>query len=317
MTVKETLDFLLKCDNVNILTHKNPDGDTLGAGFALVNFLRSLGKKANVLNNEPFPSRYDFLYAGYEPMEFEEEFVVAVDIADLQLLGSNLDKYKEDGKIDLCIDHHRSNTFYAKETLLDENSAAACEIIFDIVEEYGKELSDIVAKCIYTGVATDTGCFKYENTTIRTHLIAAKLMKYNIDYANVNRAMFDLKSKARIKVETAVYENMEFYLDDECTIITITQDLVDKTGIDKAEFDGLSSIALQPEGVKLGILIKERYENAYKISVRTTQAVNACEFCQEFEGGGHNRAAGAQIYGTLDEVKELVLNAAKRALNKI
>lgn len=317
MTLTEAVSFLEKCDNVNIITHKNPDGDTLGSGFALVNYLRAMGKKANVINNEAFPDRYEFLYEGYSPMNFEEKCVIAVDIADLQLLGDNLEKYKADGMIDLCIDHHISNTFFAKETLLNPKACATCEVMFEVFAKMETPLNNLISKCLYTGIATDTGCFKYENTTPRSHVVASELMKFDIDFARVNRAMFDLKSKGRIMVEQVVSKNMEFFFDDRCSMITITSDLIASTGIAPADFEGLTSITLQVEGVKIGLLVKQRFENSFKVSVRTTDEVDACAFCVNFGGGGHIRAAGCEILGTLEEVKAKLLNAVKEALGAI
>lgn len=314
ISIKDTIDFLKKCDNVNILTHKNPDGDTLGSGFALVNILRSMGKKANVINNDKFPERYNFLYEGYSPMEFEEKCIIAVDIADRQLLGDNLEKYKADNLIDLCIDHHISNTFYAKQTMLDTKASAACEVMYLIAKEMEIEISDLVAKCLYTGISTDTGCFKYENTTPRTHVVASELMSYDIHFEAINRLMFDIKSKGRILVEQAVSKSMEFFYDDRCSMIIITSDLISESGILPADYEGLTSITLQVEGVQIGMLVKQRRENSFKISVRTTDAIDACAFCAQFGGGGHVRAAGCEITGTLREVKEKLLNAVEEVL---
>lgn len=314
MEIKDILYILYNCDNVNILTHKSPDGDTLGCGFALVNFLRNLGKKANVLNSEPFPKRYEFLYEGYEPMEFEEQFVISVDIADLQLIGSGISKYAKEGVIDLCIDHHVSNTFFAKNTYVDKKAAAACEAIYEIIEASGEKITDIIAKCLYTGIATDTGCFKFENTTPRSHIMASKLMAYDIDYARINRLMFDMKSKGRIAVECEVSKHMEYFFDDRCCVVKVTSQLINDSGIDEAEFEGLTSKTLQLETVEIGVLIKQRDENKFKISVRTTDKVDASVFCQQFGGGGHIRAAGCQIEGSLEEVENKLLTAIKGVL---
>ena len=125
-------------DNFTILTHISPDGDTLGCGFALCRFLRSRGKKANVINGDKVPHRYEFLCEGYYPQEFEEERVVAVDIADAKLMGDALKRYQEPGAVDLCIDHHISNTGYAKETLLDPTAGAAAMIMYEILSGMGE-----------------------------------------------------------------------------------------------------------------------------------------------------------------------------------
>lgn len=301
-------------DKFLILTHKSPDGDTLGSGFGLCYFLRDMGKLANVVNSDGFPDRYDFMYAEYKDQDFEPEFIIAVDIADVTLMGSGLAKYQQEGMVDLCIDHHISNKHYAKLTHVEGQTAAAAHILYKIFKESGRKLRDITAKCLYTGIATDTGCFKYENTTPETHMAAAELMAYDIDFANVNRKMFDVKSKGRLKVEQAVTGSMEYYLNDKCAMITITTELMEKCGADPAEFDGLASIPLSAEGVVIGITVKQRHKNVYKISVRTTEEMDASAFCGLFGGGGHIRAAGCEIRGSLEDVKALLIEKAGQVL---
>lgn len=300
-----------KCDNVTILTHKSPDGDTLGCGFAMCELLRGMGKKANVINNEPFPQRYkEFVYPDYEPMDFEEECVIAVDVADLNLLGDNLSAYKEDGKIDLCIDHHITNKKYAKLYYIDPDAAAACEIVYELIKFMGKPITKLIASCLYLGIATDTGCFKFESVTPKTHMIAAELLSYGINHSYLNRMMFDVKPKAVIAVEQKVLSNLEFYFDDKCAIEFVPKTLIDDSGVEAAEFEELATLPLSVEGVEIGITVKEKGENDYKLSVRTTEKHDACAFCQSFGGGGHLRAAGCQISGTYDEVMKKIIDRA-------
>lgn len=297
-----------------ILTHKNPDGDTLGSGFALCYALRNMGKNANVLNSDNLPVRYEFLYSNYQPQDFEPKTVVAVDIADVQLLGSNLSEYSAEGKIDVCIDHHISNKYYAKQSYVDGDASAASLIIYELLKYMNVEITSEIAKCLYTGIATDTGCFKFENTTPIAHIAAAELMTYDINFALINRKMFDIKSRGRLKVEQTVMSNMEYFFEGKCAMILLTKELMKASNVEEAEFDGLASMPLQIEGVKIGITIKERHTNVFKLSVRTTQELDASAFCQNFGGGGHIRAAGCEIQGDLTLVKELVLNKLKEIL---
>ena len=314
MEYSEIIDIFEKHDRFLILTHKSPDGDTLGSGFALCYFLRDMGKQANVVNSDGFPDRYDFMYVDYTEQDFEPEYIIAVDVADPTLLGSGLLKYQQEGAVDLCIDHHISNKHFAKLTHVEGGIAAAAQILYCIFKHSGRKITDIIAKCLYTGIATDTGCFKYENTTPSTHIAAAELMAYDIDFANVNRRMFDVKSKGRIKIEQIVTGRMEYYLNDRCAMIAITRELMQSCGVAEAEFDGLASIPLSAEGVVLGITIKQRHTNVYKISVRTTDEMDASVFCGYFGGGGHIRAAGCEIHGTLEEVKAQLLERAGQVL---
>lgn len=308
MDFREILNVFEENDDFLILTHKSPDGDTLGSGFGLCGFLRDMGKRANVINADSFPCRYNFLYEGYEPQKFEPKYVIAVDIADPQLIGSKLEKYQQSGMVQLCIDHHVSNKTFAENNYVDAKASATALIMYELFKFSGRKISDMIAKCLYTGIATDTGCFKYENTTPEAHIVCAELMQYDIEFATINRRMFDVKSRGRIKVEQTVISNMEFHCDGRCSMIVLTRKLMDECGADPAEFDGLASLPLSVEGVVIGITVKERHTNVYKISVRTTDMMNASEFCQGFGGGGHIRASGCEIQGSLEEVKQKLLD---------
>ena len=316
MTFSEINKIFEDNDNFTILTHKSPDGDTLGCGFALCAFLRDMGKKANVLNSEGFPERYNFIYTGYYEQEFEEKYVIAVDIADTVLLGHGLEKYCEPGAIDLCIDHHISNKNFAKQTYVDAAASAAALILYKIFKESGRKLSKLIAEALYTGIATDTGCFKYENTTPEAHRIAAEIMEeHKIDFTSINRKMFDVKSRARLRVENSIARHMEYYFDDRCSLIVLSKESMEESGVEASEFEGLASIPLSVEGVQIGITIKERHTDVYKISVRTTEAVDASAFCRNFGGGGHIRAAGCEIHAPLTEVRSMLLLQADKELN--
>lgn len=314
MTYSDILKIFEEHDNFLILTHKSPDGDTLGSGFGLCYFLRDMNKKANVVNSDELPLRYDFIYEDYQPQDFKPEYVIAVDIADPKLIGSNLSEYQQYGKVDLCIDHHISNKNYAVLTHVEADAPAAALIIYNILKSSGRKISDKIAECLYTGIATDTGCFKFSNTTPQTHIAAAELMAYNIDFALINRKMFDVKSKSRLKVEQSCISNMKYYFDDRCSMILLTTENMQSCGADPSEFEGLASLPLCVETVKIGITVKQRHEDVYKISVRTTDEVDASEFCRPFGGGGHVRAAGCEIHGTLDEVVGKLLERVKIAL---
>lgn len=314
MDLKEIVGIFENNDNFLILTHKSPDGDTLGSGFALCSFLRDMGKKANVVNSDELPDRYSFIYEDYKAQDFQPEYVIAVDIADPNLIGSNLAEYQQTGKVDLCIDHHISNKLFAKKNYVEADASAAALIMYKLFKSSGRQISVQIARCLYTGIATDTGCFKYENTTPEAHIIAAELMAYGIDFAWINRKMFDIKSKSRIKVEQSVVRNMEYYCGGECAVIALTQKRIEESGVEAAEFEGLASIPLSVEGVKIGITVKQRHEDVFKISVRTDDEIDASSFCQAFGGGGHIRAAGCEIRGSFEEVKEKLLEQAKRVL---
>lgn len=310
---KELAEKLDKIDNVSILTHKSPDGDCIGGGLALCYWLRSRGKKANVLNSDGIPARYDFLSGGYEPMEFEEQTVVSVDVADTSLFGDALSQYAD--RVDICIDHHKSNRRYAKYSYVDGGASAVCLVLYELFEYMGGGYDGLIASCLYTGIATDTGCFKYQNTTPKAHRAAAELMEKGVDYETINRRMFDIKSRGRILAEQRLIGRMKYFADDAIAIVTITNEMIRNYGIDRAELDGFASIPLTVDGVRIGITLKQQEddENIFKASIRTT-AADASALAQEFGGGGHIRAAGCTLTGGVRDVTRRIAAAAKRYL---
>lgn len=312
----ELASLLDKGTDFLILTHKSPDGDCVGAGMALCRYLRSCNKRANVLNSDGIPKRYDFLTAGYEPQKLDpdaELTIVSVDVADTQLLGDELMQYS--GIVDICIDHHKSNKPYAKHSFVDGEASAACLVLFEFFEHIGAQMDDMIASCLYTGIATDTGCFKYQNTTASAHRAAARLIELGADYTMINRRMFDIKSRGRIFAEQKLIGRMKYFSDERIAVITITNDMIDNYGIDRSELDAFASIPLTVEGVKVGITLKqtEDEKESFKISVRTTD-IDASALAAEFGGGGHSRAAGCVIDGNAREVTGRIVAAAKRYL---
>lgn len=309
----EAAEFLKNNDNYYILTHASPDGDTVGSGYGLCYALRNMGKQANVLCSDEFPKRYDYLYAPYKPQKFTPQTIVAVDIADKKLLGPRLQQYGD--YVDLCIDHHISNVFFAKRTLVDPEAAAACQVIFELLSETAlTELDFDIAQCLYTGIATDTGCFKFDCTSAKTHIDAAELMKYGIPVGRINRMLFDVKSKARMKVEQFVSKGMEYYLDDQCAIAAVTLEDMESIGLAAEEFEGLAGLTTQLESIEVGIIIRQKDVGKYKISMRSTGDVDVSEICKTLGGGGHSKAAGCTLEGKLDDIKIKLLAAVAPAL---
>ncbi len=315
ITLEEVKIFLMSGDNYIILTHANPDGDTLGSGFALAMILDRIGKRATVICPDKIPQKYSY-FTGFSKQNAVRmnSKIIAVDIADTQLMGSLRDEYSN--KVDLCIDHHISNTFYAKQTYLDDDAAANCECIYDLANIMNIDIDKPLALAMYTGISTDTGCFKFSNTTPKTLRIAANLMECEIDIAEINRIMFETKSRIRIELETMALNGMEFYFDDKCAIITITRKMYEKTGCLDEDLEGITAIPRSVEGVIVGITLREKNDGSLKASVRTYPPVDASEICKNLGGGGHIRAAGCQFDSsyTTKKAKEEILKYVEKAL---
>lgn len=310
--IKKVAEMLQEMDNIVILTHQNPDGDTLGCAFALYDTLKRKGKKIRIENEKPIPKKYSLLFGNYKSEDFEAENVIAVDIASTSLFGKGMEHYEN--KVDLCIDHHKSNTHFAKVTLLNSSVAAACEIVYDVIMAMDGDVSDHSLLCLYTGISTDCGCFKYSNTTAKAHEVAAKAIERNIDVYKVNQLMFESKSRAQLDIEKASLQNLKFFYNGRVALISVNLELLNKTGAEECDLDALPSMTRQIQGVEVGVVVKERSKGEFKVSMRTGKKPDASVICANFGGGGHSGAAGCTIYGEENDVIDKVIKTVGRYL---
>ena len=302
--VKACAVLLKEHDNILILTHAQPDGDTLGSGFALLRALLKLGKTARVINDDEIPAKYSYLYEDLHCKPFQEEYIVAVDVATENLLGNLQNKYS--GRVDLCIDHHLTNTEYAGSLLL-RDAPAACEIIYDVINELGVPIDEKIANCLYTGISTDTGCFRYASTTAHSYRIAAKLIDAGANNGLINRKMFETKSKTYVNLERLALNGLQLFCQDRVAVITVTQEMYAKTGSNEQETEALAPLTRQIEGVEIGITIREKKDKTCKASLRTYESVNAADLAKYFGGGGHAQAAACRFDCSVEEAKKRII----------
>lgn len=309
--IKECAGLLKEKNNIVILTHAHPDGDTLGSGFALCRALMKLGKNARVINDDEIPKKYTYMFDDLQFSDFSPEYVVAVDVATENLLGSIQDDYK--GRIDLCIDHHLTNAEYADNLLL-EDVPAACEIMYQVILELGVDIDKKIADCLYTGISTDTGCFRYASTTAQSYRFAAELIDLGAENGLINRAMFETKSKTYVNLEKLCLNGLELFCNDRVAVITVTQEMYAETGSTEQETEAIAPLTRQIEGVEVGITIKEKKDKTCKASLRTYESVNAAELARCFGGGGHSQAAACRFDCSVEEAKKLLIEKCRELL---
>ena len=316
LPVSRAAEILMQRDNITLLCHRRPDGDTVGSAFALYYALQMLGKEVRVLCADPLPEMYRYLYPDYTPsrvLEWPVEYVVAVDVATADLLGGLEEKYGQ--MVDLCIDHHPSNTNYAALTCLWAGAAACAEPAAAIIKAIGLPIAGRIAECLYTGLATDTGGFRFSNTTAATMRLAAEIMESGVDTARLNTCIFESESKAKMLAEAEMMSSLEFYAGDRIAVMPVTLAMRAQTGVTGEELEDVAGIPRKIEGVLLGITIKE-HEGECHISLRSKEPVNADEIAEIFGGGGHRLAAGITIKGTVEEAARLLVAEAVKHLPK-
>lgn len=311
MTTAEAARLLLGWDELLLLTHVRPDGDTVGSAAALCQALRDRGKTAYLLPNPELTATYAPYAAPYAaPEGFVPRHVVSVDIAALSLLPENARPYQD--RIDLAIDHHPSQEFFARETCLEAESAACGEIVYNIITRLTPVTPDI-ALPLYVAVSTDTGCFVYSNTTARTHRIAAALMDTGFDAQWVNKRHFRVKSLKRMQIESRLVREMDLEQNGTLVFAYVTLDLIRDLQATEEDLEDIASFIGQLEGVDNAVTIRQLKPTECKISLRTDgKTLNASDVCAIHGGGGHPAAAGCTIHGTPAQAKAAMLAAIQQ-----
>lgn len=312
MTVQETASLLQSLDQVLILTHKRPDGDTIGCAAALCLGLRQLGKTAWVLPNEDAHGLFDPYFQGVlAPADFQPQVAVSVDVASQGMLPESAAPWKDN--ILLCIDHHGSNEGYAQHTLADPAAAACGEIITKVLTQLGVTITAPIALLLYMAIATDTGCFVYSNTTPETHRIAANLMETGFDAQWVNKRHFRVKSLKRMQIESRLVRDMDLEQDGSLVFAYVTLDMIRELQATEEDLEDISSFIGLLEGVDNAVTVRQLKPEECKISLRTDgKSLNASLVCARFGGGGHPAAAGCTIHGTPAQAKAAMLDAIEQ-----
>ncbi len=303
--------FLKGQQQLTLLCHVRPDGDTLGCAFGLKALLEGLGKEVTVLCADPVSPRYRFLSGGEERLcGTPEGGIVCVDIASPDMAGD----YKELAlQADVVIDHHATNPYYGKMNYVDSRAGAAGEIMVELAT-YLEGLSAKAAEAFYTAIATDTGCFKYGNTTACTHRAAAELMETGFDVRALNKWLFQTKSKAEFELNRLAMETLRYFAGGKVVTMLISQEMLAQTGAGADELETISSLPGQIEGVAVAATFKELAAGEYKVSLRTDGTVHGGEVCALFGGGGHCQAAGCSMEGTYNETEQRMVQAILRAM---
>lgn len=301
MTISETVELLRDKDNFLVVTHVRPDGDTIGSSSALCYALRKIGKTAYLFNNPQFEDSYLWIAEPFiAPEGFTPSFTVTVDLADEHLFPKGFE-----GSVDLCIDHHPSNTFYATNTLLWADKASCGEVVMEIVKELCG-LDSAVADFLYVAVSTDTGCFVYGNTTGDTLRAASELCYAGARNTFLNKLLFRTSSKARLSLEALIFSSLRYYHDGKTVVAIVTKEMLEKAGATELDCQDIAALPGRAEGAFTSAMIKEIDENHCKVSLRTNGVVDANKVCANFGGGGHKMASGCAIDKGCADAAELL-----------
>ena len=317
MTLDKILEQIQNAESIVILTHQTPDGDAIGSSLAMKLALENMGKSPDVIVPE-VPEVYNFL-PGREDIKADSdvkqyELAISVDCAtEMRIDGK---EYFENAKHTIVIDHHGSNTMYGDFNYVNPVSPACCDILAGIFDYYDINITKDIGTCLLTGIITDTGGFKYPATTAETFEFAAELLRKGVNVSEIYKRTMDTMSRATFELTKRVMDRMEILEDGKVAFTYITKKDVNEVNAKPGDHEGLVNIGRNLSGVQVSIFIRQNEEDKdeYRVSMRTNGDVNASDICLMFGGGGHPRAAGATVEGTIEEVKEKLMKEIKKVI---
>ncbi|CAM4259174.1 DHH family phosphoesterase [Paenibacillus typhae] len=319
-SLQQTREFLLEHDDYLVVSHVQPDGDAVSSTLAVGWLLSCLGKKYTMLNEGPIPKRMEYLWHAGEivnladgelPRQYSN--IICVDCADFQRVGLTQRYFASDARI-VNIDHHPTNNGYGLVTLIKPDAAATAEILFDLLKTFQVEWDLDIATAIYTGLLTDTGGFRYTNTSPKVMAAVSELLAMGVNGPELAENLLEEMTLAQVKVLNRALNTLQLSPEGDIAWLYVTpQDMID-CGAANEDLEGIVNYPRNIRGVEVGILFKVIDEHAVKASLRSAGKVDVAALAQVFGGGGHTRAAGARIDGTLDEAVALVLQEVRRHL---
>lgn len=315
--MKKIADIIQKSDSVALVIHVNPDADCVGTATALVIALRSMGKKADVFCQDPIPGRLSFLVEEGFMCTSKEKYDVClcIDVAEEYMMGNVKQDIYDLSDTRCCIDHHSTNKGYADCNYIDAKASAVGEIVYTFIKDFlSLEVTGDMAMRLYAAIASDTGSFRYSNTTSRTHLIAGELMQKDFDAPRVMRILFESKTEAQLRLNAEVIEGLRFYENGKICVAVVDENLLNKYELAFGEADDIASIPRSIVGVEVGVYIKVKGDKLCKASLRSNEYVDVAAIAKALGGGGHIRAAGVTVEENAQRTEEILLELIKKVI---
>ena len=304
-----------KAKSVSIYTHVNPDCDTLSCALALRLALLSLNKSVDVYSVDPVPNTLCVLNGADTiilPEKKVHDLSISVDCDSLERIGNGMKSFLS-SKVKISIDHHKTHRKFAEVSLVDIDVSACAEIVYRLLKWMNLMTIDI-AKLLFAGIITDSGCFQFPSATSSTHIIASELMAFGFDAGSVIYDVFKKTSKNKFMLENAVLNKCKFFNEDRIAILTFLETDFKATNTSINDTLGTIVKVIDIDTVKVAYAISEAAPKSYKIMIRTKEGIDASDIAREFGGGGHIRAAGCRLNGYLEDIVDKLLKVARDML---
>ncbi|WP_373899625.1 DHH family phosphoesterase [Haloimpatiens sp. FM7315] len=305
--------------NIVITFHESPDGDSIGSSLALMQGLKKLHKNVQIISKESVPKYLSFLPFSIEINGYSNEIpantdcVIVVDCGDVKRINAKGICLTSKTYTLLNIDHHLSNEYYGDYNFVDTSAIAVAEIIYDILKSMDIEIDKDMAECLYTSIITDSGSFKYQGTSLRTHNIAGQLINTGIDFTKIHRMVFDNKPLNKVLLYGEVINCIEVVLDGKVCIMKLTEEMTKKLNMENEDTGDVISLGTQIDTVEVTVLLKE-WKSGTKVSLRSKSNFDVRKIAEKFNGGGHTRASGMLLDFNVEKSREIIINAIKEEL---
>lgn len=316
---RKIYEWILQNDDFLIVSHQNPDGDATGSVLAVNQILKVLGKKGKLVNEGSTPSRFSYLPAYEEiinysqtPLQHKYRYVICVDCADDTRVGRVADSFAEDVEI-VNIDHHPTNDRFGKYALVQAEASSTCEVLYDLARQMQIEITMPLANCLYTGYLTDTGGFRYSNTSPKALRDASELVEAGAPPYEIAEKALESITYSHVQLLSKSLAQLELLHDGKVAIIALPLSILHETGASKEDADGLANYGRNIEGVELAVLIRE-IEDGVKVSFRSKEYVDVSLLAKKLGGGGHIRAAGCTLKTSLETARATIESAVVEAL---
>lgn len=318
--LKGAAQFIHEGDDFLVISHVNPDGDAISSTCSVGWMLKELEKKAVMVNADTVPDKFlfltgaaDIVHLSKSKVERTFDRVICVDCADYARIGT-ASELVADGAIVLNIDHHPTNDRYGAVNVIKDSAASTTEVLSDLVNELGLTWGPAIAECIYTGLLTDTGGFRYANTSSQVMKLASKLLMHGINPGKLADALLEKTTLRHIHILQRALSTLSFTEDRKVAWVSIGLLDLQETGADNEDMEGLVNYPRNIDGVEVGLLFKQVSASEVKISFRSSGQADVSRIAKKLGGGGHVRAAGATIQGDLPSVISKVVETVRKEI---
>ncbi len=300
-----------------IATHVDPDGDAIGSSLGLYNSLELLNKNVDIIIKKAskdfdFLTNFNKIKTDESELDNNYDTLFVLDCSDKNRVALDFEQFEFNNVI--VIDHHATHMEFGDITLLDSNSCATCEIVFDFVNSLNIDINKKIAECLYSGIVTDSGCFKYASVTPHTFEVAKILLEKDLNISYITRRVNDVMTINKFNLLKICLNNIEI-IDKNIAFTYLSKNDIQLVGNNEDNIhEGLVNYGRDIEDIEVSIFVRQTDDNEYKVSMRSNEYVNVSEIAQKLGGGGHIKAAGIKYKGKIEELKEILINEAKKQI---